>query len=718
MKKKNTLRQIGFKMILILSAFSLISCSDKVAPEIPIVRPPKTDGETKVYIELDISMANQLSVTAQSDKYAYKLKTEGQDPYVQAKPIGKALGGEQGVLTFEYSAKAAVNFIQVFLGAPITEERSLKTGNGLKKTDSWTVWSLDLTDERKNFNWGNSASHFLRLDFGDVPGIEIYIRNIHFRERNDAEKLAAEEKENKRLADEKMNDNLSKYLNASYNASVTDVDVSANKVLVKGNYTASASKTLLCEIKPWQDITETTNFEGIELSQSPFSVELNRMDNSYDRLLSKWVVVQNNKIISHGRYADHIAATHAMTAQKPTARKGLGGFHISRGFLQDLDDLPITSVTVNIAITEFMYLDSRAGTIAHPYGGKTYYFAQSYIDKLDQTLRLTASKNIVVSAIILVQPTGSDSKIGDLLRHPRFEAMGGAFYTMPNMTTAESVNCYAAALDFLAKRYCRPDNTNGRIHHWIMHNEVDAGTTWTNMGANRPLYVFLDAYYKSMRLCFQIARKYDEHSEVLASFTHTWAKKEADYASLDLIKGLLKYSAAEGDFKWGLAYHPYPQDLNEPKTWLDNHASFSMATQIVTFKNLEVLDKWIKMPENKYLGTEKRTLWLSENGTNSRTYSAQDLAEQAAGLAYTWKKLKQLDGIDAFQWHNWIDNRGEFGLCIGLRRFPDDAEDPGGRKPVWYVFQAADTPNEDAVFEPYKSIIGISNWNEVLHTVY
>jgi len=31
----------------------------------------------------------------------------------------------------------------------------------------------------------------------------------------------------------------------------------------------------------------------------------------------------------------------------------------------------------------------------------------------------------------------------------------------------------------------------------------------------------------------------------------------------------------------------------------------------------------------------KRTLWLSENSTNSKTYSDQDLAAKAAGFAYT-----------------------------------------------------------------------------------
>ena len=78
--------------------------------------------------------------------------------------------------------------------------------------------------------------------------------------------------------------------------------------------------------------------------------------------------------------------------------------------------------------------------------------------------------------------------------------------------------------------------------------------------------------------------------------------------------------------------------------------------------------------------------------------------------------MKPLDGIDGFQWHNWFDNRRGGGLRIGLRRFPDDANDPGGIKPVWKVYQAADTDREDAVFNPYKEIIGISEWSQVRHS--
>ena len=262
--------------------------------------------------------------------------------------------------------------------------------------------------------------------------------------------------------------------------------------------------------------------------------------------------------------------------------------------------------------------------------------------------------------------------------------------------------------------FSRPDKKYGRINHWIMHNEVDAGWVWTNMG-EKPALVFMDTYIKSMRMCYAIARKYNPHSEVFVTLTHYWAwtSHPKFYPSKDLMEILLQYTKAEGNFEWAMAHHPYPQSLREPKTWLDGQVDFTFESPLITFANLEVIDAWIKLPEVLYKGKTKRTLWLSENGTNSPTYSEQDLKEQAAGFAFTWKKMKALDGIDGFQWHNWFDHRGEGGLRIGLRRFPDDETDPGGTKPVWEVYKAADTENENAVFDQYKEIIGITNWKEV-----
>jgi hypothetical protein len=180
----------------------------------------------------------------------------------------------------------------------------------------------------------------------------------------------------------------------------------------------------------------------------------------------------------------------------------------------------------------------------------------------------------------------------------------------------------------------------------------------------------------------------------------------------------LRYSRLEGDFRWGVAQHPYPQDLSAPEFWKnDTRSTYDTGTDYLTFKNLEVIDKWIRDKDRFYRGKTKRLLFLSENGTNSPSYSETDLTNQAAGACWAWKKISALPGIDAVQWHAWIDDRGEFGLRIGLRRFPDDEEEPGGAKPVWKVWAAAGTPSEDEVFAPYLKVIGLGNWQEIFHEV-
>lgn len=705
--------------LLLISIIILHACKKTDAVQTPPVVPPAPEV---IYQKINQASVNQIQVV-QKSTYQYELKTTGTDPYLYLDALLVSNHPDSVVLTFEYQCSADIGNVQIFFGSPVTEARSVKPGT-IPAKSGWGNYSVDLGSSIRQFSWGG-AGDFLRLDFGNQSGVTIQIRNIHLRSLNAAEKAESLAREELIKNDLLLESNLKKYLEANYASRITEVKVSTASIHISGNY-AGTGEFSICEIRPYDHLTQISKFANkFAQGSSVFSVDINRFVVSnglkYDRILSKWFIAKTgstaDEIVSHAIYATQIMPLQALVAKRPSGKKGLGGYSINRGFESDLDDLNISSITVNITPTSFMHTQNRANAIAHTYCDKTWYFDMAQVDVLDRTMKSAYSRNIVVAAIILIQKASqcADPEVGRLLQHPSFTSEG--IFTMPNLTTTESVSCYAAALDFLASRYCRTDNAYGRIHHWIMHNEVDAGLVWTNMG-DKPVTVYTDTYIKSMRMCYNIARQYDQNSEVFASFTHSWAKavQPQFYAVKDMLKILLGFSVAEGDFQWGLAYHPYPENLFEPKTWNDVKATFSMNTPLVTFKNLEVLNAWIKKSENFYLGTTRRSVWLSENGTNSRTYSDQDLKEQAAGFAYAWKKLKTLDGIDAFQWHNWIDNRHEGGLRIGLRRFPDDLEAPGGKKPVWYAYQAASTTQEDVVFEPYKQVIGIQNWSEILYT--
>ena len=501
--------------------------------------------------------------------------------------------------------------------------------------------------------------------------------------------------------------NLGEYLSKDYPSNVSYVEVTSDQVIVKGSCSGSGNY-LLAEITPWQDVTEMEIFPYTEsISGKSFTVTMKRFVPAregirYDRVFSKWAVVKvdgdKQVLDSHARYADEVAPKASPAALPLRNKKGFGAGDIDLYF-SDCKEMNVGSITMNVVLNDYI----KGEGSGYSYGGLNYSLG-AVKDYVDHVTRRAGEMDLVVSAIILCQTNS-------IFKDP--ENAGGN-YTMPNLTTAKAFNLYAAALEHMASTHCTQGN---RISHWIMHNEVDFANEWTNMG-DQPMMRYLDRYIKSMRICYNIVRQYDQNASVLGSYTHCWTVADGNYAPKKMLEATVAYSEAEGDFRWGVAYHPYPQDLTKPSFWVnDTQATYSMTTRYITFKNLEVIDAWIKQKENLYKGTTKRVLFLSEQGTNSPSYSQTDLALQAAGGAWAWKKVSKLDGIDAIQWHNWADNKAEGGLRIGLRTFAEGSVSNLTPKPVWYVWKAAGTAEEDSVFDQYKTTLGISDWDSILNTV-
>ena len=501
--------------------------------------------------------------------------------------------------------------------------------------------------------------------------------------------------------------NIKNYLAKDYPSKVTNVQVTSDKVIIKGNCGGSGTY-LLAEITPWQDVTELEKYPYTQdLSGGGFTVTVdrivpNREGIRYDKVFSKWAVVKvdgdRQTLDSHARYADDVVPKKSPEAVPLRNKKGFGAGDIDLYF-SDCKEMNVGSITMNVVLNDYITGEGSG----YSYGGQNYSLG-AFKDYVDRVTRRAGEMDLVVSAIILCQTNS-------IFKDP--ENKGGN-YTMPNLTTAKAFNLYAAALEHMASTHCTQGN---RISHWIMHNEVDFANEWTNMG-DQPMLRYLDRYIKSMRICYNIARQYDQNASVLGSYTHCWAKADGSFAPKMMLEKTVEYSSAEGDFRWGVAYHPYPQDLTKPSFWVnDTQATYSLNSKYVTFKNLEVIDAWIRQKENFYKGKTKRVLFLSEQGTNSPSYSESDLTLQAAGGAWAWKKVSKLDGIDAIQWHNWADNKAEGGLRIGLRTFAEGSVSNLTPKPVWYVWKAAGTAEEDSVFDQYKTTLGISDWDSILNTV-
>jgi len=664
--------------------------------------------------KFNLVSANNLTITRDATTTFYTINTTGGDPYIYTYGLSAKLPTDACVLTFSYQSAKGIDDLQVFFSDPTTETRSQHMGALPATTGTtWKTVTYNIKTQRTKFAWG-AVGDRLRMDFGSNSGVNLQLRGLNIRYMTAAEKKVQDRADSLEVAKQKTALDLKKYLNTTFTSRVDTVGIDLSNVLIKGNCPGAVGNYALVEVTPDEDVTELTHFPNrTDLTDRSFSVtlprKLTRAGLQYDRALSKWAIVKvkgdTDSLCSHARYADDITPTYSAKAGVLKGKKGMGAGGSSL-YISDMDSLNLHSVTSNMVLSSIIYLTSGAGRTAYSYGGTTYYIDMNAVNGYDNLYKECLKRGILVSAIILT-PTGS------IFNDP--ENTGG-YYTMPNMTTPAAVNLYAAALNYLAKRYST--GTYGRINHWIMHNEVDMSTDWTNMG-NQPEMRLYDRYVKSMRLCYNIVRQYDQNASILGSYTHNWNLVGDDYSPKLMLEQNVQYSACEGDFHWGVAYHPYPIDLTKPSFWQNDRseATFTKTSKYVTFYNPEVINDWILDQSHYYKDGTKRLLFFSEQGTNSPSYSASDLALQAAGAAWMWKKISQLKGIDAMQWHNWADNRAEFGLRIGLRAFAEGSYADMQPKPSWYVWKAADTDREDEVFKPYLSVIGISGWDNIIQTV-
>jgi len=618
-------------------------------------------------------------------------------------------------LEFEYFCVGGVPGFAVLPGPPY-EERTHRRLPAIGHSEAWSPYAapLDLPDNPMPGEWRN-----LRLDLPIPAGTVLQVRNLKLRPVRPGEFGV------KAAAPATPETYITAYLDGKPRARIDEVRVTATEVIVSGRLAGGHASPAIAEIPIERLMDDPARFETIDPlrpdSSGAFTITLPRTRDRgglpHDRLLSRWQVVntsgQSPHAISHARYADEVACRSPQPPpMKAATKKGLGAWNAKR-IPGELEELGISAITVNVMIHSLVSLTPEPNTTPITWQGHTFHARDNVLAGLDQTFRAAARNNVLVSAIVLVaNPARDPDPVAAIIGHP--DAVPEGTFAMPNVTDTGGVTLYGAILNLMVERWSRADGKYGRVHHWIMHNEVDAGWVWTNAG-HKTAPVYMDLLHRSMRMMDLIARQYDPNARPFLSLTHHWAEAGPPnwYGSKAMIDLLARFSHAEGDFGWAVAHHPYPQDLRNPRTWEDHQATRDFNTKKITPHNIEVLDAYMKQAHLLHRDTV-RPVHLAENGFNSRDYSEKELTDQAAGMAYAWRKIRDLDSIEVWHYHNWIDNRSEGGLRIGLRKFPDEPGDPYGKKPIWHLYQALDTPREADACAPYLDVIGIRSWDEIM----
>jgi hypothetical protein len=661
-------------------------------------------GEVK--IELDLNKTHQVEAKAMAGG-GCSITTRGNDPHITSRPIrGDYDPKRDCMLSFEYFCAKGLDFMQVYFGPPIRARQSA-SGPEVTSSEGWTTYSFNLKEKAPDA-WRGGCSIF-RLDFGSRPGRTIQIRNIRLRPPNERELKLARERDAKKRALERLDLGLKIMImpDRDYRAGIERVEATKEKIMLTVSAPASIKELFLCEVPLYQQPVERKQFVWQQrVKPGPIEIERERKEGDavHDRVFSSWILMRKTATglepVSAQRFVDVIPAKWKLTRDRPKSRKGTVGMHGGNKFqYDDYKALGIRNCTKNIVLNGLISDRPAPGSVTHEFNGRNYHVRKRALDRLDRAMLEMNELGIVVSAIILIAKNTA-------MTHPDCDPRG--IWAMPDVTSREGWNYYAAGLDFLARRYTRPDRRYGRITHWIMHNEVDAGWIWTNAG-EKPLHVYFDLYYRSMRTAECVARRYGVAGNVLISLTHHWTKahNRLCYRPKDMLDLLARRGSLEGDFDWGLAYHPYPQNLRNPRTWEDTKALFSFDTTLITPRNLEVLEAYMRRAKMLYQGKALRTIVLSEQGSNSRDHSEKSYRDQAAGLVYTWLKLEKLSSIESYVHHRWMDPKpgGEGGLLLGFWTNLPDRNPRHSKKPAWDMYRMLETDEQPKAVEYAKKVI-------------
>jgi hypothetical protein len=383
--------------------------------------------------------------------------------------------------------------------------------------------------------------------------------------------------------------------------------------------------------------------------------------------------------------------------------------------VQMVDDalaLGVRHAALNVNLTQMVDLARNPANFRREMDGETYFFHRGYVAQLP--VKALSDADALVYFILLAHESG-DADLNRVMLHPRRAAKLPNRLAAFNTATDEGVRHYRACVEFLADRFARANGPQGRVAGFIVGNEVTAHWEWYNLG-EAPAEMVVTEYLRAVRLAHTAVRKASSSARVYLSFTHHWTLRYGDnplhgIAGRVLLDEFNRQARAGGDFDWHIAWHPYPENLGEPRTWLDKTALPNADTPRITFKNLEQLTAYLRRPELRFKGGPRRVI-LSEQGFHADNTAAGELA-QAAAYCYAWKKVAALEGVDAFILHRHVDHAHEGGLNLGLwRRQADSVATPEIKRRMYEVFLKAGTPVEDKAFEFALPVIGVRDWSE------
>ncbi len=397
---------------------------------------------------------------------------------------------------------------------------------------------------------------------------------------------------------------------------------------------------------------------------------------------------------------------------KPARMTAVGIKGLQVQMVDDALALGVKQAALNVSLTSLIDLEGKPDSLRYRMHGHEFAFHRAAVESIPVKPLSDAGAQVT---LILLCTTTDDPRLSRIVR-PAAAKQAPYGITGFNVSDPDGRHYFQACVGMLAERFSRRDERFGRVAGYIVGNEVNSHAEWYNIGP-APMAKVAREYLLAVRLAHAAVRKHSSDARVYISLEHHWtARGNADPLCACPGRGLLdemnRLSKEGGDFDWHIAFHPYPANLFDPRTWLDKAALPNADTPKITFKNLEQLIAYLRRPQMLCHGKPRRVI-LSEQGFHTPD-GPDGQTLQAAGYCYGWIKASRLDGIDAFILNRHVDNAQEGGLRLGLwTRRSGTIATPESKKKIYEVFRLADSPEWEKTFRFALPVIGIHSWDEV-----
>jgi hypothetical protein len=498
--------------------------------------------------------------------------------------------------------------------------------------------------------------------------------------------------------------------------SITTIRALPDTLVVQPTGARGAAR--LVELRPYQTYSPDADlplaWEG-RLSGKPLGVP--RFVDGRDRLYSKFQLVEAKagKALGSAHYADDLSGLPAWDFAMPWP-EGKKGITCPVG-TQDLLDLGVKYVDFGVLVSMVADWGNPNPEATWEVDGQRVGINMGYVRSLDAQIKPMSDAGMNVTLIpVNGVPTEPDPR--NPFIHPRTDLAHtpnhlGAF----NLTDERGLLAYRAVMEFLAHRYSDPGREHGWVSGYVIGNELQSHWAWHNLGDATAEDVVRE-YVPALRVAWLAVRRYHSQVRVYISLDHCWTTgSEPDplhaTTGVQVLEGINASVTSEGDFPWHVGFHPYPEDLFQPRFWQDRLALMSFDTPKITFRNLEVLPAYLRQERFLYRGQPRRII-LSEQGFHCPDGPDGEQA-QAAAYAGAYYKTSHMPEIDALILHRHVDHRAEGGLRLGLWSGKPDGDDPCApdrKRLIWDVFRAADTAEWEQAFAFALPIIGIADWGE------